>query len=165
MYMIWKFGKDFENYYMISDCGNVFSKHKNKLRLPQKHTDGYLVLLFCVNRIRYTKYIHRLIAEAFIPNPLNLPEVNHKNGIKTDNRIDNLEWCTHKENVSHAHKTGLIKNQVRGIDVNGAKLNEQQVLEIRELSKTMYGKAIAKLYNVKAKTIYSIIRRESWKHL
>ena len=101
--------KGFEFTYSISNYGKVLSRYKNNIRKAQIHEDGYLVLLLCVNRIRYTKYIHRLVAEAFIPNPNNLPEVNHNNGNKLDNNIENLEWCTHKENVIHSYETGLQK--------------------------------------------------------
>lgn len=70
--------------------------------------------------------VHRLVAEAFIPNPGRKPEVNHKDGNKANNRIENLEWCTNKENISHAIDYGLIVGK-RGIDNCNAKLTMEQV--------------------------------------
>ena len=104
--------------YEISNLGNVRrkldSKYKYKNRLyvkPYKNNKGYL----CINL--YKKYkcykfqIHRLIAIAFIPNPNNLPEINHKDGNPLNNSIDNLEWCTHQYNMQHSWDTGLHKNR------------------------------------------------------
>lgn len=162
---IWKPIKGFEKYYLISNLGNVQTIKTGKLRKTQKNDDGYLCLLFCVNYIRYTKYIHRLIAEAFIENPLNLPEVNHINGIKLDNSIKNLEWCTHQNNMVHAHKTELIK-QARGIKcLKSVKLTEEQVKEIQNLKGKLSGLKIAKIYGVSDSQIYRILNNQSWKHL
>ncbi len=95
-----------ENYY-VNRMGEIFSvRMKRKLR-PKVNHDGYLrIQIWDKGKAAFVS-IHRLIAETFIPNPGNKPFVNHINGDKQDNRVENLEWCTQKENIAHAWKTGL----------------------------------------------------------
>lgn len=78
-----------------------------KTRLSKK---GYVVADLIINNKHYYRQIHRLVAMTFIHNPNNYPQVNHKNGIKTDNRVENLEWCSNLENQRHARKLGLVKH-------------------------------------------------------
>lgn len=103
--------KNFPNYY-ATDSGNIYSRYSNKYNnktgrirklKPQLSKSGYLHLSLCRNGIIYNKRVNRLIAETFIPNLKNKPHVNHKNGIKTDNRVENLEWVSQSENTKHAY--------------------------------------------------------------
>jgi hypothetical protein len=93
--------------YVIYENGDIFSTLKN---IYLKHNfKQYLCVDLYVNRKAQRKQIHRLIAEYFIPNPLNKPFVNHIDGNKYNNKIENLEWCTAKENIQHAWRMGLCK--------------------------------------------------------
>lgn len=109
-----KWIKGFENKYLVSDRGNVYSVchwswnghtfwiTKFKKIKPRKHSGGYLNVSLGTNKDNYKNYfIHRLVAEAFIPNPKCKPQVNHINEDKTDNNINNLEWVTAQENMTH----------------------------------------------------------------
>jgi hypothetical protein len=95
-----------KNGYKILENGQVFSKKKMPLK-GGNNNKGYNVLCLSLNNIQTSIKRHRIIALKYIPNPENKPQVNHKNGIKTDNRAENLEWCTNKENAIHAVQNGL----------------------------------------------------------
>lgn len=84
------------------------AKRVSKILSPNT-VDGYHIVILCKNGINKSMRVHRLVAQAFIPNPDNKPQVNHKNSIRTDNRVENLEWCTCQENIIHGYKYGSIK--------------------------------------------------------
>ena len=149
--------KDIGNHIIYSD-GRVWSKRDDKFLKSRINRTGY-------NRFSIkgkNKYIHRAVAEAFIPNPLDLPQVNHKNGKKWDNRVENLEWCTSKQNIKHAIEMGLCTT---GEDCYQAKLTEKQVKEIRSFPKGVLLKDIAKQYDASVPTISNIRNNKRWKHI
>ncbi len=135
---IWKSIKNFEGKYLVSNLGNVFSNHiKRNLKL-QNNKHGYIYCNLSIKK-GSTKYslIHRLVAEAFIPNPENKPEVNHIDGNKKNNSVDNLEWVTSKENIDHAFKNNLrnsktlIKNgEIKSKKVYQLDINTKEILRV-----------------------------------
>ena len=168
---VWKTVKGFENY-EISNLGRLkvnlkyrkYRDYQHKILKTYLDRGGYRrATLTSFDKNIKTKYIHRLVAIAFIENPLNKPEVNHINGIKDDNHVDNLEWNTHHENIIHAHKTGLTTQ--KGEDSVGSVLTEPQVLKIRALKKDFTFKELAEKYNVASSTIAAAVYRRSWKHI
>jgi len=96
----WKPIQGYENEYMVSNRGDVWSVRRHRALKPNKDKYGYLYFVFSVDSVRRTVKAHRLVATAFIENTFNKPTVNHKNGIRHDNRVDNLEWATVKEQAN-----------------------------------------------------------------
>jgi hypothetical protein len=106
---IWKDVPGYEGIYQVSNLGSVLSLNKNKKRKFGDNGHGYLFVSLSKDGAVKCFYVHRLVAKLFIDNPKNKATVNHKNGIKSDNRACNLEWMTQSENSQHGFDTGLIK--------------------------------------------------------
>jgi hypothetical protein len=173
---IWYDIPGYEGLYKICKEGSIYSlgrtsKWKNVPRRPMLlqgtlKSSGYpAVKLFNAKGEKKTFLIHRLLALLFIPNPENKPFINHKNGIRNDNRIENLEWCTHQENMLHAGKV-LHSLGCPGERNPYSKLSNEDVLKIKEmLSIGIPQVAIARMYNVGQSTISAIKIGQNWKFL
>ena len=114
MQEIWKPINNYIGLYEVSNTGKIKSlarrgNWKTHIMSPRKSKDNYRRITLCKHSQTKTYLIHRLVADAFIPNPNNLPCINHIDGNKTNNNVNNLEWCTKSENMLHAFRTGLIK--------------------------------------------------------
>ena len=158
--------KDFENYY-VSQCGKVLSTKCNKLKVLKNHinTKGYLYQSLRTTKKPKLMTLHRLVALAFISNPDNKLQIDHINGIKVDNRVENLRWVTCQENCKAAHDNNQV-NVVQGERQHLSKLTSKQVLEIRELySQGIKRLKLAELFKVHGTNIDCIIKRKTWRHI
>ena len=99
----------FYDCYAISNMGNLKNLRTNYILKPTTNRDGYKSVLLSKNGKKMSIRVHRLVALYFLENPNKYPDINHKNGIKDDNRAENLEWCSKSMNMRHAYDTGLIK--------------------------------------------------------
>lgn len=110
---VFVFVPGYSNGYMVSNAGRVLSlKSASEIR-PFKCRNGYYSVSLRNGKAKHNRLVHRLVAAAFVPNDERLPEVNHINGDKTDNRAENLEWCTRKQNMEHASENGLLHTPKR----------------------------------------------------
>lgn len=152
--------------YKASNLGEIWSVRKRKKICLWPDRVGYLRFNISRNCKIRKMFVHRAIMEAFVgPCPEGF-QVNHRDGEKSNNRIDNLEYVTPLQNMTHASKTGLRPPSMMGENNYTAKLTNEEVLRIRELkrmgSKT---KALAKMFNVSIGTISSIVANRKWRHL
>lgn len=146
--------------YFVTEDGRVLNASTLQERVQKLTKTGYKEVGLYNKEIKKWYRVHRLVAQMYIPNPENKPFVNHINGIKTDNRVENLEWVTHTENMVHASETGLCP---RGEDNTNSKLTEKQVIEICELlQKGLRNKDITSLLNLQEHTVGMIRGKTCW---
>ena len=164
-------GKIYNNL-LISDAGRVKNKKTGKIYKQFISKHGYYnINIFleydknCSKRRQLFLIVHQAVADTFIPNPFNLPVVNHLDANKLNNNSRNLEWTTYKGNSEHAVKHNLLPSQ-KGENNGASKLTQLQVDEIRrtykKYDKNFSIKALAKKYNVHYSTIHLILNNKSW---
>lgn len=175
---VWKDIEELNCLYQISSLGRVRSKdrvieksngythtHKGKVLRPAVSKKGYLTCSASIMGQQKTVKPHRLVALYFVSNEDNKPHVNHINGIKTDNRIENLEWVTNHENILHAWKTGLNKPK-KGVSHPRASISANDAKRVKDLRAKGFGrKDIQKATGVNQNIVDNIIYNNSWSHL
>lgn len=157
---------EYEGLYYINKNGEIFSIKSNSLLKQQLKNNGYLKVKLFKNGDYKFFNVHRLVAEAFIPNPNGFKEVNHINCDKHDNSVNNLEWCDRKHNLNHSYEHGLKR---RGESHGGHKLTEKEVISIRK----EYVKGdrehslhtLGEKYGVNWCTIQAIVKGRLWSYL
>ncbi len=167
---IWRDIAGYDGMYQISNYGRVKSFKYGKWRIlkPSLHTGGYLyVTLSKYNKVKH-RYIHILVAKAFIPNPDGKPEVDHRYGNKFDNYVENLRWVTSKENSKNTKVLGLRKIQ-QGEELANARLNADLIHEICEIhvpyDREFGASALARKYGVGTTTILNVIKGKTYKNV
>ena len=165
----WRDVIGYEGLYQVSNYGRVKSFHNNGVRtLNPSFADypGYYVVNLTKNGKQQTQYVHILVAQAFIPNPENKSYVNHIDGDKLNNCLENLEWTTPTENSRHAWRNGLIKSRTGTKNLH-SKLTPEQVRYIRVSYKPHDENfsivALARKFNVSKSTIYLVLARKTYK--
>lgn len=140
--------------YDVNRDGTIYSKKRKMFLKPQPNGKGYPRVV--IGKRKY--FVHRLVAEKYVPNPEWKPQVNHINGDKWDNRAENLEWVTNAENRAHAVEKGL---HIHGSACPWAKLTEEDVAYIRNSEED--AESIAKRLDVTARHVKAIRRGHGWK--
>jgi hypothetical protein len=162
----WKVYEDGDYNFIVSSLGGIKNGNTGKALYKRKDKNGYVTVRMSRGAKDKTFKAHRLVLLTFLPNPSELPYVNHLNGIKDDNRLINLEWCTQKQNVRHAFNTGLIT--MKGSDNPKSIVSEDLVHEICQWfqsNPTLGPKAASSLFNTTLKVLTKIRCGESWKDI
>lgn len=145
----------FDGKYTITSEGEVFSNVGTTKKLKGKITnEGYHMVVLTVDGKKLYSNVHRLVAESFVLNPLSLPEVNHKDGCKTNNKLENLEWCTSSYNQIHARDNGLQKYKITMEDAS----------KIRKMYETgnFSHKSLGLIFGIKKTQVGYIIQNKRW---
>lgn len=161
--------RNYPNYKIYEDGTIECCSTKKCIMKPGVTTDGYdqvnVLSLVANNGYRHSIKVHRLVAMAFLPNPMGLKEVNHKDGNKKNNHYLNLEWCTRGQNIKHAYDLGLRTSD--GARNASSKIKEEDVIRIRMLysSGSYTQKQLGGLYGLTQAHIGYIVNRKNWAHI
>lgn len=176
---IWKLIPNFDTFYEVSNLGNIRSlnrtvyqknfvgtlskiEYKGRNIKLRKSNNGYLYFTARTQNLTKTLKPHRLVGLLFIENPDNLPEINHKDGNKENNKVGNLEWCTSSQNKRHAIDTGLLVNK-SGIDGHAVK-TKLQIFKDGVLIKELYGEKELKDFGLTSSGVWSTLNNKQKTH-
>lgn len=177
---IWKDWPEHPDRYEVSNTGKVRNKSflkcsvnkggpysfmtKTKELAQLLNDQGYMQLRLMVDGVKFTRKVHRMVAETFLDNPDNLPVVNHLNSNRSDNRAENLEWCTVQQNIQHSYDSGSNSNL--GVLHPMAMFNEQIVLDIKLLGMKGYRPIdVANELDLEYHKVQKVLIRKNWKHI
>lgn len=157
--------KDIPGYgglYRACADGHIWSARSKKYLKSWITENGYHQVVIGGKGLR----VHRLVALTYIPNPGSKPFINHKNGIKVDNRVENLEWCTRQENAQHSIRVlGRWVNN-RGMNGKNARLTDTQVIEMRQLKdEGLSYSRLARIFDTSPSNVVAIVKRRNWSHI
>ena len=174
----WKSIKDYEGIYEISNLGNIKSLQRlierpkevgsftqsERILKPSKCLGGYNGVTLVINTKKKRHLVHRLVAAAFLNNKFNHKYVNHIDGNRHNNNVNNLEWCTQSHNKKHSYNLGL--SDKKGTNHHLTKFKEQDIIDIRSKyeNEGMLQKEISKIYNVNKSTIWHIVNYKTWNY-
>jgi len=176
---IWKSVKGYEGLYEVSNFGrmkslskkvrngaNSYCVRKEIILTGTISNKGYVKVILVKDGQKQQYSVHRIVMMMFVPNPNNMPQVNHLDTNKQNNAVSNLEWCDGSRNMKHACKNGL-RDFLKGETHPTAKLSTKEVLEIRRIWDTNMVKIheIAEIFNITYANAQSIVKRHSWKHI
>jgi len=175
---IWKDVIKYEGYYQVSNYGNVKSLsreikrpkkigsfiQKERILKPCKCKGGYESVTLVIDTKKKKHLVHRLVAIAFIENPIDYKYVNHIDAIRDNNKVENLEWCSQSQNKKHSYNLGLSKK--KGVNHHLTKFTNQDIVDIRNKyeNKKMLQKEIAEEYGVNKATIWNIVNYKTWNY-
>jgi hypothetical protein len=153
------------DYYEVSNLGNVRNIGTLKVLKYRRDLKGYGNVCLYYNKKSKQYGVHRLVALAFLPNPDNKPEVNHKDGIKVNNLVTNLEWATPRENIRHAMDNGLI-DIPKGMERPNATLTDEDVVKIKQLLiQRVSSREIGRQMSISSHIVDAIKKGRSWTHV
>ncbi len=155
------------SYLKLHNINKTYFQTKEKILCPSNNNNKkYWRIKIDYNNYSVTESVHRLVAKMFIENPLNLPQVNHKDGNKDNNHYSNLEWCTNLQNITHRYEKLQKFTEKTGESCNFSKLTAEDMYEIKKLIELgVKNTVIAKKYEVSPSTITEFTKGRSWRHL
>lgn len=163
----WRWVVGYEGLYMVSDLGNVMSMKDERGSTPMTIlkqgacNSGYLHVTLHKDGHGKTVMVHRLVATAFLPNPDNKTQVNHKDGNRKNNHLSNLEWVTCSENILHSFR--VLGRDTKGRKKTSKKLTKEQIIEIYLSEEN--GQEVAKRFNISDTMVYNIRNGKCWSEI